>query len=315
MNLSRFSVVIGFAATLAIAPSLHAQTVVNPNTAEFDPSADHNATLPDGSAAVQSYQLELYLQGASAPFQTSSLGKPAPQTDGKIRVNLATVLVPLPTPGTIYTADVAAVGPGGTSRSAQSNAFSWAAPCTYTVAPLTQSFSASSGTGSATVTTAAGCAWTAAANNTWISVSNGTNRSGTGTVNYSVVANALTTARNGSITIAGQTLAITQSGLVCSFTISASSASVGASGGTGTVNVTANGGTCAWTATSPAGWVTITSGASGTGNGTVAFSAAANTATTTRSATLTIAGRPFAVNQAAAPSAPTAPTNLRILTN
>ena len=58
---------------------------------------------------------------------------------------------------------------------------------------------------------------------------------------------------------------------------------------------------CAWTASSNnTGWLTVTSGASGTGNGTVAFSAAANATTRRAAGTLTIGGQTFTVNQAAA---------------
>ena len=66
--------------------------------------------------------------------------------------------------------------------------------------------------------------------------------------------------------------------------------------GGGTVTVT-NGASCAWTATSNATWITIASGASGTGNGTVTFSVAANSGVA-RTGTLTIAGGTFTVTQA-----------------
>src|SRR5262249_51880563 len=59
----------------------------------------------------------------------------------------------------------------------------------------------------------------------------------------------------------------------------------------------------AWTALSNATWLTITSGSSGTGNGTVGFSVATNTVTSTRSGTLTVAGNTVTVNQAAANAA------------
>ena len=73
---------------------------------------------------------------------------------------------------------------------------------------------------------------------------------------------------------------------------------MGGAGGAGTpVAVTAGTG-CAWTSTSHAFWLTITSGASGTGNGTVGFNVATNTATS-RTGTLTIAGQTFTVTQAA----------------
>src|SRR5258706_4985585 len=90
-----------------LASPVGAQTL-NPTTAEFSPSADHNTTLADGTAIVQSYQLEFYLAGASAPFQTTSLGKPTPAADGMIRTSLASMVVGWPVPGTQYVADVAA---------------------------------------------------------------------------------------------------------------------------------------------------------------------------------------------------------------
>ena len=48
-------------------------------------------------------------------------------------------------------------------------------------------------------------------------------------------------------------------------------------------------------------WLTVTSGASGSGGGPVGFSVAANATTSTRTGTLTIATRTFTVTQAAAP--------------
>ena len=49
---------------------------------------------------------------------------------------------------------------------------------------------------------------------------------------------------------------------------------------------------------SNASFITITSGSSGSGNGTVNYSVAANTGTTSRTGTMTIAGRTFTVTQA-----------------
>jgi len=86
-------------------------------------------------------------------------------------------------------------------------------------------------------------------------------------------------------------------GGTCTFSISPTSASAPATGGTGTVSVTATAG-CSWTAVSNAAFITITAGASGTGNGTVSYSVANNTATTSRTGTLTIAGQTFTVTQA-----------------
>ena len=87
----------------------------------------------------------------------------------------------------------------------------------------------------------------------------------------------------------------------CGFSLSPTNASVASTGGSTNVAVTSTGG-CGWTAASSASWVTITSGSSGTGNGSVNYSLAANTNTVARSAALTVAGQSVTVNQAAATS-------------
>jgi hypothetical protein len=69
---------------------------------------------------------------------------------------------------------------------------------------------------------------------------------------------------------------------------------------------------CAWTAASNASWLTVTSGASGSGNGTVSYSVAVNTSTSARNGTLTVAGQPVTVSQAGG-SPPSAPPNLRVV--
>ncbi|MGD0200332.1 MAG: hypothetical protein ABSD27_06220 [Bryobacteraceae bacterium] len=66
-------------------------------------------------------------------------------------------------------------------------------------------------------------------------------------------------------------------------------------GGTGTVNITADVG-CTWSASSTLSWVNITGGASGTGSGTVTYQVAVN-AEGARSGSLTIAGLPYTVEQ------------------
>jgi hypothetical protein len=88
-------------------------------------------------------------------------------------------------------------------------------------------------------------------------------------------------------------------GSSCRYALGASSASAAAGGLSGSVSVTTTTG-CAWTASSNASWISISSGASGTGSGSVGYVVAANTGATTRSGTLTIAGQTFTVNQAAA---------------
>lgn len=62
--------------------------------------------------------------------------------------------------------------------------------CAYGIAPTSQNVSAPGGTGSVTVTATAGCAWTAAANASWLHVTSGSTGSGSVTVDYIVDASA-----------------------------------------------------------------------------------------------------------------------------
>ncbi|HPD50181.1 MAG TPA: hypothetical protein P5187_10260 [Smithellaceae bacterium] len=63
-----------------------------------------------------------------------------------------------------------------------------------------------------------------------------------------------------------------------------------------TISVTAAAGTCAWTAVSNNPWITITGGASGTGNGTVTYSITANSGAE-RTGTITVGGQTFTIIQ------------------
>ncbi len=83
----------------------------------------------------------------------------------------------------------------------------------------------------------------------------------------------------------------------CSYTLSSTSLSVAGTGGTASLSVTAGTG-CAWTASSNAAFVTITSAASQSGNGTINVTVSENSGDA-RSATLTIAGQAVTVSQAA----------------
>lgn len=91
-------------------------------------------------------------------------------------------------------------------------------------------------------------------------------------------------------------------GTSCSYAISPTSKTTFTSaGGSDRVSVTAGAG-CAWTAQSNAAWITITTATSGTGNGAVSYTVAANTSTASRTGTMTIAGKTFTVTQAGTPA-------------
>jgi hypothetical protein len=146
------------------------------------------------------------------------------------------------------------------------------------------------------VTAAAGCPWTAASNADWASITGGGNGTGAGAVAFAVASNA-GDARAGTLTIADQTFSITQDGVVgCTYSVTPTRASLPAAGGSGSFTV-ATGAGCTWTAVADQPWIYLTSGASGSGPGAVAFTADANPAPS-RSGTITVGGAIFAVDQA-----------------
>jgi len=178
--------------------------------------------------------------------------------------------------------------------------------CAYSISPTSFSHSSGAETGSISVTAPTGCPWTATRNESWITITSGSSGTGNGTVNYSVSANTSSSLRTGTIIIAGQTFTVYQSGVSCTYSIFPTTQSFGASEGTESVSVLTQS-SCAWTATSNETWITITSGNSGTGNGTVNYSVSANTGSSLRTGTIIIAGQTFTVAQDA-PTSCTGPT-------
>jgi len=104
------------------------------------------------------------------------------------------------------------------------------------------------------------------------------------------------TSRTVKINGANQTEINFTAAIACTYTISPTSQSFDSSGGSGSVTVTTQNG-CTWSATSNASWITITSGSSGTGNGTVNYTVSSNSTTSQRTGTMTVAGQTFTVTQ------------------
>ena len=176
--------------------------------------------------------------------------------------------------------------------------------CTFTLGLPAISSGANGGTGNLAVTaSSAGCLWTAVSNVNWITINSGTPGNGSGSVNFTVAPNN-GPPRIGTMTVAGLTFTVSQDN-GCQYTIVPGASSFTAASGNGTVNVTATNAACLWTAVSNSAWLTINTGANGTGNGAVTYTVAAN-AGAPRTGTLTIAGQTLTVTQAA-PNQPIAP--------
>ena len=172
--------------------------------------------------------------------------------------------------------------------------------CTTAILSTNASYDGTGGQGTVNVSAASDCDWTASSHAFWITITSGISGSGTGTVSYTVAANMRISGRTGIMMIGGQTFTVDQGPRVnCIFGLKGSSITLPAKGGSKTVKVEAFGTTCNWTAVSNDPFITITEGATGTGNGTVGFTVPGNTNTAPLTGTITIADQTFTVNQAA----------------
>ena len=139
--------------------------------------------------------------------------------------------------------------------------------------------------------------WTASESLNWASVSPSSGN-GNGTVTVTVSANASTSSRNGSITIGGESHALTQDGAPVQTSIDIANRTVDPSAQTYPIQVTSN---TSWTVTEALDWVTL-SPASGTGDGTVTVSVSENPSTNSRNGTLTIGGQSHDLTQQGVPA-------------
>jgi photosystem II stability/assembly factor-like uncharacterized protein len=153
------------------------------------------------------------------------------------------------------------------------------AGCTYAVSTSSVSVASGAASGTVTVTTAAGCGWTALSNAEFITVAGTGSFSGTATIAFNVGANPATTARSGTMYIAGETVAVSQAASspptlsLSKTTLRFTGLSNGAQFVTQTpaesVRLTQNGvGSLQWVATSDRPWLVLSPAAS-TGSGTL----------------------------------------------
>ena len=169
------------------------------------------------------------------------------------------------------------------------------------IAPSIEFFSARGGTGLVSLTAAAGFAWVAESNDTWIVVVSSPSGSGSGLVAFELRENLTGGARMGTIAIAGQTFTVIQdggSGVACGYSISPTSKAFSQGGGNGVINVGAASG-CAWQATTNVGWLNFTSATVGIGSGTVNYTVSPNTGSGGRKAVIIIGNKVFSVKQKA----------------
>jgi len=200
-------------------------------------------------------------------------------------------------PGQAQLAVAANTGPartGSVTLAGQTIHVAQASGCTYTVSPSTQDVAGTGGAGAASITTAAGCGWTAKAAVEWITVS-APSGSGAAQVSYSVGANP-GPRRSGTITVVNQVVTVNQASQ-CVWSFAPPSHELGPGGGFGSVLVFVSG-PCTWTAVSNADWIQVVAGASGVGGGLLQFTAAPNPGAA-RTGTITVGGEKYIVNESA----------------
>lgn len=172
--------------------------------------------------------------------------------------------------------------------------------CDYTVNPATQAFPTTGGSGTFGISMPGGCSWTAVSASPFVSVTSAAAGDGSGSVGFSVQPN-FGGPRTGTITVSNGVVTKqfqVQQPSGCPTSLNQTAVNFGPSGGLGSVTVTA-GSICSYLATSSAAWTTITSPTQN-GNGTVTFNVAANAGSQARTATVTVSGQTFTVNQAGA---------------
>jgi hypothetical protein len=132
------------------------------------------------------------------------------------------------------------------------------------------------------------------------------NGQGSGSITYRVAENTTPAPRRTTITINSAEAevivnsaeaAINQEAGECRYRVGPLAAAVEAAGSTVTVHVETDA-ACEWIATSDAGWIRVTAGATSRGNGSVSLAADANTGAT-RSGTIRVAGHTVTLTQAA----------------
>ena len=167
-------------------------------------------------------------------------------------------------------------------------------PCAFSISPESGAVPSAGGAGTVTVTTAAGCPWTAASNVPWLTLTGGASGNGPGQVSFQAAPGV--EPRSGTLTIAGRAFTVNQSA-GCSYSLAPEVQNVDAGEASFSVDVTSSPG-CGWSAASNAPWITLDKNG-GTGSGSLKLTVAANPGPA-RSGTATIAGRTLTINQAVA---------------
>ncbi len=246
----------------------------------------------------------LFIAGSSSPTSVVSLGKPSPDNEGRVRMPLASIFETMPQRGIIYEARIAAVGAGGSAASEPSNPFSFEvtstppappapppptlptppspgepptpwSPCSYDVSPASRTVGVGGGTLSFSVGALDGLRVELVHRRGMDRITRRRcgNRQWQGDVRRREKYKLHFAKRVGHHRRSDSVRQSDGSG--CSFTVSPTSRTVERTGAMVSISVAAPGG-CPWSASAQSPWISITDGASGSGDGTVTFAIEAN---------------------------------------
>lgn len=170
------------------------------------------------------------------------------------------------------------------------------AVCDIDVVPDSANVPSAGGSGTFLVAAAPGCPWTAVSSAPWL-VANPPAGTGPQPVTYTYEPNPSPVGRNASIAVDGASFDLHQAGVSCGVQLTPSSLRFPAAGGNDTLLVQDLPG-CNWSATTGDSWLTILSGATGSGNGAIVVRASENTASAPRSGAVSVGGVTASVTQA-----------------
>jgi hypothetical protein len=170
--------------------------------------------------------------------------------------------------------------------------------CTVGVSPASQVVYGGPALLDYAVVSPSGCPWTASTDQPWASVPQGASGSGADLVYVGVSPNTTASARTATITVGGQSVSVTQAPSSCSYSLSATNASVPMGGATVQSTVSTAAG-CPWAVTNNyTNAISIESGGTGTGDGTVTLTVSASAQHNSRTFYVAIGTSTLTITQA-----------------
>jgi hypothetical protein len=211
------------AAVSAPAPTLSAPTPRSPSggqDVELRPTLVVNNAVSTGSIGTVTYRFEVSDSDAFPADPARTI------TQDGVAQGGGTTSWPIPrdlTPGTLYFWRARATNGTITTSFSAVERFRPGTGCTYALSTTTVIIPASGGTATINITTTSACNWTSISNDGFIVLTSPSSGSGNGALTF-MVGPSIGSARTGTLTIAGQTVTVSQdavpaNGLVASFSL------------------------------------------------------------------------------------------------